>query len=412
MTYINNIYKKISKCRISGDKNLITVAKFPKMGLTGTFPKSKSEKIIKTPVEVVFSKKSKLLQLRHNYNPKILYGKNYGYRSGLNPTMVLHLKNKFNMLTTKFKINKQDLILDIGSNDGTFLNFFNNNSRCYGIDPSIIKLKKYYKNKSNLVPNTFEKGYSKISKKKFKLITAVAMFYDLERPINFVELVKSILESDGIFHLEVAYLPEIVKTFSYDTFCQEHYEYYSLLSLSYIFKKTNMKIIDFGMNEINGGSIWLNVTHNNTKYKTNEKKIERQLKYEKSRNMDKIKTYQVFFKNVFNHAKKLNELIIKLKNKNMKVSGFGASTKGNVLLQLANIDNSLLDRIYDVNKEKFGKLTPITNIKIKDEIDLTKEKQDYLLILIWHFKKFIYKKIARKNKKIKLIIPFPKIKII
>ena len=128
--------------------------------------------------------------------------------------------------------------------------------------------------------------------------------------------------------------------------------------------------------------------------------------------MDKIKTYQVFFKNVFNHAKKLNELIIKLKNKNMKVSGFGASTKGNVLLQLANIDNSLLDRIYDVNKEKFGKLTPITNIKIKDEIDLIKEKQDYLLILIWHFKKFIYKKIARKNKKIKLIIPFPKIKII
>ena len=262
------------------------------------------------------------------------------------------------------------------------------------------------------MPNTFEKGYSKISKKKFKLITAVAMFYDLERPINFVEQVKSILESDGIFHLEVAYLPEIVKTFSYDTFCQEHYEYYSLLSLSYIFKKTNMKIIDFGMNEINGGSIWLNVTHNKTKYKTNEKKIERQLKYEKSRNMDKIKTYQVFFNNVFNHAKKLNELIIKLKTKNMKVSGFGASTKGNVLLQLANIDNSLLDKIYDVNKEKFGKLTPITNIKIKDEIDLTKEKQDYLLILIWHFKKFIYKKIANKNKKIKLIIPFPKIKII
>ncbi len=412
MTYINNIYKKINKCRISGDKNLITVAKFPKMGLTGTFPKSKSRNIIKTPVEVVFSKRSKLLQLKHNYNPKILYGKNYGYRSGLNPTMVNHLKTKFNSLTNKLRINKHDLILDIGSNDGTFLNFFKNNSRCYGIDPSIIKLKKYYKNKSNLIPNTFEKGYSKISKKKFKLVAAVAMFYDLENPLKFVKLVKSVLESDGIFHLEVAYLPEIVRTFSYDTFCQEHYEYYSLLSLSYIFKKSNMKIIDFGLNDINGGSIWLNVTHKNSKYKSYENKIEKQLNYEKRRKIDKIKTYQVFFKNVFRHAKKLNNLIVKLKNKNMKVSGFGASTKGNVLLQLANISNSLIDRIYDVNQEKFGKYTPLTNIKIVDEASLIKEKQDYLLILIWHFKKFIYKKIANKNKKIKLIIPFPKIKII
>ena len=412
MTYINNIYKKINKCRISGDKNLITVAKFPKMGLTGTFPKSKSGKIIKTPVEVVFSKRSKLLQLKHNYNPKILYGKNYGYRSGLNPTMVNHLKTKFNSLTNKFKINKHDLILDIGSNDGTFLNFFKNNSRCYGIDPSIIKLKKYYKNKSNLIPNTFEKGYSKISKKKFKLVAAVAMFYDLENPLKFVKLIKSVLESDGIFHLEVAYLPEIIKTFSYDTFCQEHYEYYSLLSLSYIFKKSNMKIIDFGLNDINGGSIWLNVTHKNSKYKSYENKIEKQLNYEKRRNIDKIKTYQIFFKNVFSHAKKLNNLIVKLKKKNMKVSGFGASTKGNVLLQLANINSSLIDRIYDVNQEKFGKYTPLTNIKIEDEVSLIKEKQDYLLILIWHFKKFIYKKIANKNKKIKLIIPFPKIKII
>ena len=145
MSYTKNIYKKINKCRISDDKKLISVAKFPDMGLTGTFPKSKKEKIIKTPFEVVFSKKSKLLQLRHNYNPKILYGKNYGYRSGLNPTMIKHLNDKKNYLSKKFKIHKLDLILDIGSNDGTFLNFFNNNNRCYGIDPSIVKLKKFYK---------------------------------------------------------------------------------------------------------------------------------------------------------------------------------------------------------------------------------------------------------------------------
>ena len=273
MSYTKNIYNKINKCRVSNDKNLITIAKFPQMGLTGTFPKTTKEKIIKTPFEVVFSKKSKLLQLRHNYNPNILYGKNYGYRSGLNPTMINHLKLKQKELLKKFKIKNKDLILDIGSNDGTFLNFFENNERCYAVDPSIIKLKKYYKKNINLYPNVFEKTFKKISNNKFKLITAIAMFYDLENPIKFVKNIKSILKEDGIFHIEVAYLPEIIKTFSYDTFCQEHYEYYSLLSLNYIFNKCDMKILNFGKNDINGGSIWINASHKNSNLKIEKKKL-------------------------------------------------------------------------------------------------------------------------------------------
>ena len=164
------------------------------------------------------------------------------------------------------------MILDIGSNDGTFLNFFENNERCYAVDPSIIKLKKYYKKNINLYPNVFEKTFKKISNKKFKLITAIAMFYDLENPIKFVKNIKSILKEDGIFHIEVAYLPEIIKTFSYDTFCQEHYEYYSLLSLNYIFNKCDMKILNFGKNNINGGSIWINASHKNSNLKIEKKK--------------------------------------------------------------------------------------------------------------------------------------------
>ena len=412
MKYVNNIYKKINKCRISGDTKLITVAKFPSMGLTGTFPKNRNQEIKKTPFEVVFSKKSKLLQLKHNYNPNLLYGKNYGYRSGLNPKMVNHLRSKFKQLKYKYSIKKNDKVLDIGSNDGTFLNFFDNTKRCYGIDPSAKKLKKFYKKKINLLPSTFQKGFSKISAKKFKLISAVAMFYDLEEPLKLVELIKIILSKNGIFHLEVAYLPEIVRTFSYDTFCQEHYEYYSLMSLQYIFKKSNMKIIDFGLNDINGGSIWINVSHLNSKYISKSKKINTQIIFEKRKKIDKVETYKNFFKNVFNHAHKLNLLISKLKDKNLKISGFGASTKGNVLLQLAELNNQKIDRIYEVNKEKFGKLTPITKINILDEKQINNYYQDYILILIWHFKSFIYKKIKKKNKKIKLIIPFPKIKII
>ena len=151
--------------------------------------------------------------------------------------MIKHLNDKKNYLSKKFKIHKLDLILDIGSNDGTFLNFFNNNNRCYGIDPSIVKLKKFYKKILIFIHQHLRKPLKKFLIKKFKLITAVAMFYDLENPIQFVKNIKSILKEDGILHIEVAYLPEIIKTFSYDTFCQEHYEYYSLTSLSYIFEK-------------------------------------------------------------------------------------------------------------------------------------------------------------------------------
>ena len=412
MKYVNNTYKKISKCRISNDKNLISIAKFPPMGLTGTFPKNNKKKIKKTPFEVVFSKKSNLLQLRHNYNPNLLYGKNYGYRSSLNKKMVSHLKKKYKNLINRYNINKTDKILDIGSNDGTFLNFFHNSSRCFGIDPSALKLKKYYKKEINIYSNSFDKAFSKISGNKFKLITAVAMFYDLEDPIKMVDLVRTILDKDGIFHLEVAYLPEIIRTFSYDTFCQEHYEYYSLMSLKYIFKNTKMKINDFGFNDINGGSIWINVSHVKSRFVSKLNKINTQLDQEKKSGIHNVKTYKNFFKNVFNHANKLNLLISNLKNNNLKISGFGASTKGNVLLQLAKLNYLKIDRIYDVNKEKFGKFTPITKIKILDEKTMNKYKQDYMLILIWHFKSFIHNKIKTKNKKLKLILPFPKIKII
>ena len=173
-----------------------------------------------------------------------------------------------------------------------------------------------------------------------------------------------------------------------------------------------MKIIDFGLNDINGGSIWINVAHSNSKFFSKLNKINTQLGYEKKLGIHKVRTYKNFFKNVFNHAKKLNLLISKLKNKNLKISGLGASTKGNVLLQLAKLNYSKIDRIYDVNKEKFGKFTPITKIKILDETIINKYKQDYILILIWHFKSYIYQKIKKKNNKLKIIVPFPKIKII
>lgn len=403
------IFKRIKNCRISGDKNLIKIAKFPSMGLTGTFLK-KNKEAIKTPVEVVFSKKSKLLQLRHNYNSKILYGVNYGYRSGLNPIMVNHLKKKAKVLQKKY-LNKNSMLLDIGSNDCTFLNQFKACNK-YGVDPTIIKYKNFYPENIIKIAKTFENSYVNLKKNKFNLITSVAMFYDLEDPVDFLLKAKNILENEGIIHIEVAYLLTIIKKFSYDTFCQEHYEYYSLNSLMYLVKKAKMKIVDMGINDINGGSIWINIANIKSKNKINDKIINKYLLLEKKKKINQSSTYKKYFKDVFLHSSKLKEIIVNLKNNNKSIYAYGASTKGNVLLQLANISNKEITSIFDVNSFKFEKFTPISKIKIIDEKKLKNLKIDYLLILIWHFNDYIIKKIKKQNNKIKIIIPFPKIKII
>ena len=405
------IYETITKCRVSKKKDLISVGKFGGMSLTGTFPKNKSQKIPYLPFEVVYSKSSKLLQLKHNYNPKLLYGDNYGYLSSLNPVMVKHLKKKSLFLKRKIKFKKKDFILDIGSNDGTFLNFFDEGN-LFGVDPSIKKFKKSYKRKIKKIPYIFEKGYKYIKNKKFKLISAIAMFYDLKDPVLFMKKVKKILEKDGTLHIEVAYLPEIIKTFAYDTFCQEHYEYYSLISLNYLCKKAGMKIYDFGFNKINGGSVWLNISHSESKFTVDNLKIKKQLTYERRIKIHKAETYKNYFREVFNHGKKINSIVKRLKNNNKIIYGLGASTKGNVLLQNSKLDSNLLSGIFDINKEKFNKFTPYSKIKILDEKKLKKTRVDFILLLIWHFKGFVTNKIKKYNKNTKIIIPFPKIKII
>ncbi len=404
------LYKKISKCRISSSKTLISITKFPNMGLTGTFPRKKNQKITKTPMEIVFCNKSKLLQLKHNYNSKILYGKNYGYRSGLNKLMVQHLKKKYLFLKKNLKIFKSDYILDIGSNDSTFLNFFN--CKRVGVDPSILKFKKNYNKSIETYSKTFDSAYKKLRPKSFKLITAIAMFYDLENPIDCLSKIKKILARNGILHIEVAYLPEIIKTFSYDTFCQEHYEYYSMHSLNYLCEKSNMRIVDFGFNKINGGSIWINVSHKNSFFEDKKQRINKILREEKKSNIHKSSTYKKYFKKVFNHSRKLKNIINKIRSSGKKVSGYGASTKGNVLLQLAEIDNQMIDQIFEINKEKFNKFTPISKIKIINESQIKRKKPDYILLLIWHFGRFVTNKIKKFSKKTKIVIPFPKIRII
>ena len=406
--------KKILFCRFCKSNKLVDVINLGKQSLTGVFPKNVKDKVTRGPLIVALCTNCSLLQLRHSYNMEELYGLNYGYRSSLNSSMVNHLKNKAITLVKNYKITKKDFIIDIGSNDGTFLNFFKNYKNLIGVDPTIAKFKKNYNKEITQIEDFFPSNIlnSKIKLKKAKLITSFSMFYDLEDPFEFSCQIKKMLTSDGVWQFEQSYMPFMLKQNSYDTICHEHLEYYSLTIIKKILEKAGFKILDVEFNNINGGSFSVTATHGNSKKKSNQKIINWLLEEERKMELNKPKVYLDFADRTKEHKKSLINLLQKLKRNKKKVSGLGASTKGNVILQYCKIDKSLLESIYEINTDKFGKFTPGSNIKILSDKKISKNNCDYLLVLPWHFKDHIIKKEKKLIQKgIKLIFPLPEIEI-
>ena len=402
---------KIKICRSCKSKKLSKVFSLGKQTLTGIFPPSKNAKITKGNLSLLLCNQCKLLQLENNFNPNEMYGENYGYMSSLNKSMMTHLKLKALNFQKKYNLKSGQNILDIGSNDGTFLSYFNKNFNLIGCDPTIRKFSKYYRKDIEQIPNFFSGDLFK--DKKFNLITSISMFYDLPDPSKFAKEINSILDKNGVWHIELSYMPMMLKNISYDTICHEHLEYYSLKSLKYLLDKAGLKIISLAFNQINGGSIELDVAKKNSKFKEIKELINWVLESEKRNKYNEISRQRDFFKQCINHKFLLKKLLITLKKQKKKVYGYGASTKGNVILQFSKIDSTLIKNIGEVNKFKFNKYTPGSKIKIISEKQLKKLKPDYLLVLPWHFKDHILKREHQYLKNGgKFIFPLPDIEII
>ena len=407
---------KIKKCRSCNSRNLKAAFDIGSQKLSGIFPDNKNQKNIpEGSLAMVFCDNCKLLQLENSFDANIMYGNNYGYMSALNSSMIQHLNKKALNLKKIANLKKSDLIVDIGSNDGTFLSFFSNKFNLIGIDPTIKKLGHLYRKDISKFPNFFTKELiTKNFLKKVKLITSISMFYDLEDAIKFSEDIHDILDEEGLWHLEQSYMPMMLKNNSYDTICHEHLEYYSLRSIKYIFDKVGFKIVDLEFNEINGGSFALTVAKKkNKKFKEIKYLIDWLLKKEDLFNYNSIKSFKSFFENTKKHKKIFKELLLNLKDMKKSVIGYGASTKGNIILQYCGINSHLVPLIGEVNKYKYNKYTPGSKIKIIPEKKARALNPDYFLVLPWHFKNHIIRKERKYGKcKSKLIFPLPDIDII
>jgi len=410
------MYKEIEECRVSKSKNLVPVLSLGEQYLSGVFPSEKDNAVSKGPLDLVWCPDSGLLQLKQSYSLEEMYGDNYGYRSGLNQSMVDHLTKKAQYLEKLCGLSSNDLVIDIGSNDATFLKAFDiKNITRVGVDPSGDKFRQYYPEDIELIDeffpsSTFKKKYKN---KKAKLITSISMFYDLEDPLDFIENINEILDDNGVWHFEQSYMPSMLRTGSYDTICHEHLEYYSLSVVKNMLELSGLIIIDVKFNDVNGGSFSVTAAKKTSSLKSDNVLISWLLMQEERMGLDTPRPYREFENRVYNHRKNLVDLICSLNADGKLIVGYGASTKGNILLQFCGLSEKEIPFIAEVNQDKFGKMTPGTNIPIISEEEARKMQPDYLFVLPWHFKNgIISKERAFISNGGKFIVPLPEIQII
>ena len=339
-----------------------------------------------------------------------MYGSGYGYWTGLSDLMVNHMKKKIKRLKN-FK--KNSYILDIGCSDPTFLHLLkqsNKKLKLFAVDPSSEKFRNSFeKKKINLIVDYFSKKKideflidKSLPKKKFSLITSFAMFYDIEDPNSFCKDINSLLDEKGVWIVEFSYFPLLLKNLTYDQINHEHVTYYTLTTFNKILKKNNLKILDVNFNEINGGSAEVIVVKKQSKKKINKNKIFKIFEQEALINDLSYKKFNLRLQNV---KKVINNFLDK---KREKIIGYGASTKGNIILNHCKISNKHLKFIADGNSQKWGRYTPESNIRIISKTKMRRLKPRYLFVLIWSFRSEV---IMQEKKFIlsggKLIFPLP-----
>ena len=413
----NSNNKIIKNCRLCSSNRIIESINLGKMAYSGIFPK-KNQHIPLVAISLCKCSDCGLVQLYNDFDIDFMYGETYGYRSGLNKSMVKHLSNLVKNIEEFIVLKNNDNILDIGSNDGTTLNLYNRKNiklNFYGIDPSSNKFKEYHNDDIKSINDYFSYDCitAKFGELKFKVITSISCFYDLPDVSKFGEDIKKCLDVNGIWVSEQSYLLYMLKSNSYDTICHEHLEYYTVKQFKYLCDKFNLKIIDISENYCNGGSFKLYITHlDNDIYNEYDKldiylQNEELLGHNTTIPLDKLNTFMI------SHKSQIRDLFDKIKSEGKIVHGYGASTKGNILLQYCDITNEDITCFAEINSDKFDKYTPGTNIPIISEEKSIHMKPDYYFVCPWHFKDNILERESDKIKSgIKFIFPLPKLEII
>ena len=398
--------KKIKKCRLCNNKKLINVHNFGNHYVSNFVTKRNVKKGVKAPLNLVYCNNCKLLQLEHSAPQEIMYKRFYWYRSGVTNTMKYALKDIFLKVKKMSLLKKGDTILDIGANDGTLLKYFKNDGyTTIGCEPAKNLTNELKKNSNYVIDNFWNYKYlsnilNKHKLKKPKVITAIGMFYDLEDPSKFISDAANSLDENGVFIAQLMCLNSMIKKNDLGNICHEHLEFYSYPSLKFLFEKNGFKIMKIEENEINGGSYRIFC----------KKNIKKSISYKEKTSLKDIKK---FIKRVKQNKKKCLSFLKNCKIKGEKVFIYGASTKGNTLLQYYGINSKMISFAAERSPEKWEKYTIGSGVKIISEDNARKLNPKYFFVMPYAFiKEFINREKKWLKKGGKFILPYPNFKVL
>ncbi len=410
------IYSVQLQCRLCSSSQLEDFFDLGIQALSGCFPGPEQPSAPCAPLVLCRCLECNLVQLRHSTDPAKMFTHEYGYQSSLNSAMQTHLQELQQWITTRFFIKNNDVIIDIGANDGTLLATWNQKDlQLIAVDPILDKFAHLYPKHIERVADFFTPMGVKniLDGRKAKIITSISMFYDLPDPNDFVSGIAQALADDGVWVLEQSYLPSMLKRNSFDTICHEHLEYYSLAQINWLAQKHDLVVLDVSLNDCNGGSFRLALGKKSGPLKPNIAAILELQEQETELALDTNTPYEEFAKRVKHLQDETISLLEELRAKGKTVWVYGASTKGNVLLQHYGIGPELVAGVVEVNPEKFGHRTPGTDLPIRPEAGIMDENPDYFLVLPWHFRDNILKRAQNYlDAGVQFIFPLPDIEVI
>ena len=389
---MTNEYTVINKCRICSNNSVNEILKLEPQYIATTFvtdnennPMAK----IKIPLTLILCKKCGLVQLKETVRPDLLY-KNYFYRTAINETMKRDLQDVVNYAVENVKTESNDVVIDIGANDCTMVSMYPDHLKRFGIEPATNIDWSNVSESITVVNDYFSKDIvlKATNYKKAKIISATAMFYDFDDPNVVTKDIKDILHEDGVCVIQVSYLLDTIRDMNFYDVVHEHLEYYSLKSINYLMERNGLKVIDATTNFVNGGSLRVLVTHKDSR-RPKSKRYQEILDEEEKWNLEELDTYVQYEQKIKDIIKKSREFIVNEIENGGTVIGLGASTKGNVLLQICRIGKDLLPYISDRNKEKVGLRTLGTDIEIISEEKARKINPSAMLVIPWNFKEEI-----------------------
>ena len=389
---MTNEYTVITKCRICSNNSVNEILKLEPQYIATTFvtdnennPMAK----IKIPLTLILCKKCGLVQLKETVRPDLLY-KNYFYRTAINDTMKRDLQDVVNYAVENVKTESNDIVVDIGANDCTMVSMYPDHLKRFGIDPATNIDWSNVSKSITVVNDYFSKDIvlKATNYKKAKIISATAMFYDFDDPNVVTKDIKDILHENGVCVIQVSYLLDTIRDMNFYDVVHEHLEYYSLKSINYLMERNGLKVIDATTNFVNGGSLRVLVTHEDSR-RPKSKRYQEILDEEEKWNLEELDTYVQYEHKIKDIIKKSREFIVNEIENGGTVIGLGASTKGNVLLQICRIGKDLLPYISDRNKEKVGLRTLGTDIEIISEEKAREINPSAMLVIPWNFKEEI-----------------------